>query len=152
MTKINIFVYVQEMYTFIGPPFSAIFLAGMLWKKINGKDAFISVLAGLGLSILIKYLVFGPLADVDNSFANFIKPFANQGLIVWGFTTLLIFILGAITPAAKAENVAEGLIFNFRNMKLGGGMGDKWYNSVLLWWSICFAIMILFVIIFGVIL
>ena len=39
VTKINIFVYIQTMYTFIAPPFSAIFLIGMLWRRVNGKDA-----------------------------------------------------------------------------------------------------------------
>ncbi|MGQ1891354.1 SLC5 family protein [Thermophagus sp. OGC60D27] len=148
--KINIFVYVQEMYTFIGPPFSAIFLAGMLWKRINGRDAVIAVVAGLALSIIIKFLVFFPLADSTSAFASFIKPFANQGLIVWGFTSAVVLIMGAITPPADEKNVGEGLVFNFRKINLGGGLGKKWYNSVLLWWGLGFAMMIAFMLIFSV--
>lgn len=151
VTKINIFVYIQTMYTFIAPPFSALFLIGMLWKRLNGKDAAIAVVAGFILAGLLKYLELGPLADVNTPFANFIKPFANQGLLVWAFTMAVAFISGLITPPALPVNVGEGLVFNFRKMTiLKEGLGTKWYNSVVLWWSISFVMMVAFIIIFSV--
>ena len=151
LTKINIFVYIQTMYTFIAPPFSAIFLIGMLWRRVNGKDAFISVMAGFALAAVLKYMELGPLADVNSPFANFIKPFANQGLMVWAFTLVVAAISTAITPPPPAENVGDGLAFNFRKMQiLKGGMGDKWYNKVSVWWAICFAMLIAFMLIFSV--
>ncbi|WP_321996652.1 sodium:solute symporter family transporter [Draconibacterium orientale] len=150
LTKINIFVYIQTMYTFIAPPFSAIFLIGMLWRRINGKDALLAIVGGFILAAILKYLELGPLAEVNTPFANFIKPFANQGLIVWGFSMLVAAVSGLITPPPPSENVGDGLAFNFRKMStLKGGLGDKWYNSVALWWGICFVLMIVFVLVFS---
>jgi solute:Na+ symporter, SSS family len=150
-TKINIFVYIQTMYTFIGAPFSALFLIGMMWKRVGGKDALIAIIGGFVLAGILKFLELGPLADVNNSLANFIKPFANQGLLVWGFTTLLAAVSALITPAPPAEKVGDGLVFNFKKMQiLKGGLGDKWYSSVTFWWVICFVLMIALMLIFSV--
>lgn len=151
VTKINIFVYIQTMYTFIAPPFSAIFLIGMLWRKVAGRDVFIAVISGFVLAGLLKYLELGPLAESTSSFASFIKPFANQGLIVWAFTLIVTTISAFITADPPAECVGDGLAFNFRKMNiLGGGLGDKWYNSVVFWWTICFVMMVAFILIFSV--
>ena len=150
LTKINIFVYIQTMYTFIAPPFSAIFLIGMLWRRINGKDALFAIIGGFALAAILKYLELGPLAAVDTPFANFIKPFANQGLIVWGFSMLIAAVSGLITPPPAPENVGDGLAFNFKKINmLKGGLGTKWYNSVTMWWAISFVLMIVFVLFFS---
>lgn len=152
VTKINIFVYIQTMYTFIAPPFSAIFLIGMLWRRVNGKDVLIAVIAGFVLAAILKYLELGLLKDSTTAFAAFIKPFANQGLIVWAFTIIVTSISAVLTPAPEPEKVSDGLAFNFKQMShiFTEGLGDKWYNSVKFWWSICFVLMIVLMLVFSV--
>jgi SSS family solute:Na+ symporter len=47
--------------------------------------------------------------------------------------------------------VSEGLILSFKDKKaLKAGLGTRWYNSVLLWWSLAFAGMLVLVLIFSV--
>ena len=36
------FVFIQAGYTAIGPAYSAIFLLGVFWKRVNGKDELIA--------------------------------------------------------------------------------------------------------------
>ena len=151
LTKINIFVYIQTLYTFIAPPFSAIFLIGMLWRKVGGKDVFIAVISGFALAAILKYLELGLLKDSTTAFAIFIKPFANQGLVVWAFTLIVTTISTFITPNPDPKCVGDGLVFNFKNMDfLKGNLGDKWYTSVTFWWSICFVLMVVLIVTFSV--
>jgi len=43
------------------------------------------------------------------------------------------------------------LVFSIQDKTvLRSGLGDKWYNSVALWWGIAFGIMILIVLYFSV--
>lgn len=151
-TKINIFVYIQTMYTFIAPPFSAIFLIAMLWRRVNGKDAMIAVLSGFVLAGVLKYLELVVLEDSSSTFANFIKPFANQGLIVWIFCMIVTTISALITPPPAAEKVSEGLVFNFKKLSsiFTEGLGEKWYSGVPFWWSVCFILMIVFLLVFSI--
>lgn len=151
VTKVNLFILIQALYTFIAPPFSAIFLLGMLWKRVNGKDALITVLFSFALSILLKYLEFGPLAHEDTPFANFIKPFANQGVITWAFAMLVCTISTFLTPPPPPENVNEDLTFDWKNKNLSGGLGSG-LTSVTLWWGISFVLMVMLIILFSIIL
>lgn len=152
MTKINIFVYIQTLYTFIAPPFSAIFLIGMLWKKVNGQDALTAVIVSFVVGILLKYLEFGPLADSHTAFAQFVKPFANQGLIVWAVAMVTCMVSAHFTPKPKAEQVSSGLVLNLKDLtNLKDGLGSKWYNSVGFWWGISFALMVVLILSFSLI-
>ena len=51
VTHVNLFILIQALYTFIAPPFSAIFLLGMLWKRVNGFDALVTVVASFAMPI-----------------------------------------------------------------------------------------------------
>lgn len=152
MTKINIFVYIQTLYTFIAPPFSAIFLIGMLWKKVNGQDALTAVIVSFVVGILLKYLEFGPLADSHTAFAQFVKPFANQGLIVWAVAMVTCMVSAHFTPKPKAEQVSSGLVLNLKDLtNLKDGLGDRWYKSVGFWWGVSFVLMIVLILSFSLI-
>lgn len=151
VTKVNLFIFIQALYTFIAPPFSAIFLLGMLWKRVSGRDALITVIFSFLLSCVLKFLEFGPLADSTSYLAGLIKPFANQGLITWIFAMIVCSISAVVTSPPAPENVSEDLTFNLKNKHLGGGLGSG-LGSVSLWWTISFALMILLVIVFSILL
>jgi solute:Na+ symporter, SSS family len=168
--KINLFVLIQALYTFIAPPFSAIFLLGMLWRRVNGIDALITVIASFSLALIFKYLEFGVFIDDPSGlslkikeffygwlgteqavqFAGTVKSFAIQGLVVWAFGMIVCAISACITPRPPAHQVTDGLTMNWKKLNIGGELGDKWYTSVTFWWAIAFVIMIAFVLIFSV--
>ena len=111
-SKVNLFVFIQAAYTFIGAPFSAIFLLGMLWKRVSGKDALITLFSSFAVAGFLKYLEFGPLAGSESLAAQIVIPFGNQGLITWAFAMIVCAVSASITAPAKADQVGEGLVFS----------------------------------------
>lgn len=134
VTKVNLFILIQALYTFIAPPFSALFLLGMLWKKTNGKDALVTVIGGFAMAGFLKYLEFGPLAESTSTIAGIIKPFANQALITWVFSMLICAVSTMLTSDKHLNPAAGELTFNIKGAALKEGLGTKWYNSIFLWW------------------
>ncbi|HBK82762.1 MAG TPA: sodium transporter [Flavobacterium sp.] len=54
----NLLKYYQEMLSMMAPPIVAAFILGIFWKRINGKGAFIGLMAGLLLGIInISYKI-----------------------------------------------------------------------------------------------
>lgn len=152
MTKINIFVYIQTLYTFIAPPFSAIFLIGMLWKRVNGRDALTAIIVSFALGALLKYLEYGPLAESQTAFAQFVKPFANQGLMVWAVAVLTAVVSACFTSSPAGEQVGEGLVFSFSNLStLKEGLGRRWYSGVFFWWALSFVLMVVLIVYFSIV-
>ncbi len=150
LTKINIFVYIQTMYTFIAPPFSAIFLIGMLWKRVSGKDAFLAVILSFIFAGVLKYLELGALADSSTPFANFIKPYANQGLMVWAFAMIVTSVSALITAPPAPEQVTDDLTFSMKKLRTSDGEKVSWIKSVSFWWAVSFILMLVLMLIFSV--
>ena len=44
--------YLQNVQSYIAPPVVAVFLLGILWKRVNAQAAITTLLAGLGLLVL----------------------------------------------------------------------------------------------------
>ncbi|QBN20464.1 SLC5 family protein [Flavobacterium nackdongense] len=151
-TKVNLFILIQALYTFIAPPFSAIFLLGMLWKRVNGKAALITIFAGFAMAGFLKYLEFGPLQDSTSEMANIIKPFANQGLITWVFSMIVCAVSALVTAKAGENKIGNDLVFNINGSALKEGLGDRWYNSILFWWIICILMLVGIILTFSIVL
>jgi len=144
--KASLFVYIQELYTFFAPPFSAIFLLGTLWRRVNGRSATITVFTGFVLGIAVK------IAVTTGHAPDWLSPYANQGIVNWAACMILGVALSLVTAPPRPEQVTDDLALNWGRLNLGGGLGEKWYKSVTLWWAMTFLGMTAFVIIFGAIL
>ena len=60
----SLFLYIQSLYAFFAPPFAAVFLLGILFRRINGKGATAAVVLGFVLGILLKAVVqYRPVAS-----------------------------------------------------------------------------------------
>lgn len=142
----SLFVYIQTLTNFFAPPFSAVFLLGSLWRRINGKGATAAIFSGFALGIFIKIYI--------ESFAHpaWIEPYANQGVIMWAFSMIVCTVVSLLTEPPRPDQVTDDLTFNWKKMNIGDGLGDKWYKNVTFWWVISMVLMFLFIFIFGVIL
>ena len=152
VTKVNLFVLIQALYTFIAPPFSALFLLGMIWKRVGGKDALVTIIGGFAMAALLKFLEFGPWQDASSPIANFIKPFANQGLITWIFSMVVCIVSALLTSKAGENKIGNDLVFNINGNALKEGLGDRWYNSIFFWWLLCVLMLVAIIITFSVVL
>ncbi|WP_159084089.1 SLC5 family protein [Saccharobesus litoralis] len=144
--KVSLFAYIQELFTFFAPPFSAVFLLGTFWKRLGGKAALTTVSVGFVFGIAVKIWVNSGTAPA------LLEPYANQGVLNWAFCMLLCVGLAYITPKPRPEQVTDDLTFNFKGMNFNEGLGTKWYNHVGLWSGMSIVLMLSFIILFSIIL
>ena len=126
----GLFLYIQELYAFFAPPFAAVFLLGILFKRINGIGASVAVVAGFIFGILMKVyvqLAADPVAVV--------APFGNQAIFNWLFCVVVCVGVSLLTAPPKPEQVSDTLTINWRRLNIFEDLGDRWYNSVILWWG-----------------
>ena len=146
ITKVNLFWWIQMLYVFFAPPFSATFLLGTLWRKVSGFDALLSTIVALAFASTLKIMeYFGVLPDI-------LMSFVMQGLSVWAVCMGVLIVSTLVSSDPDPSQVGEGLTFNWKKMSFGEGLGDKWYNSVLLWWAVCVIAMFFFIGLFSIIL
>jgi SSS family solute:Na+ symporter len=133
----SLFEYIQSLYAFFAPPFAAVFVLGILWRRINSTGALVTVTSGFALGIAIK-LYMNYAAEP----AAWLAPYANQASINWFFCVAVCIGVSLLTPPPRAEQVTDQLTFNWREMNIFDGLGDRWYTSVVTWWGL-FIVMIL---------
>jgi len=133
----GLFLYIQTLYAFFAPPFAAVFLWGILFKRINAKGATVAVIAGFIFGILLKVYV----ATFDDHIV-WVASFANQAALNWAFCSIVCFVVSFSTAPPRPEQVTDQLTFNWSKINIFENLGEKWYSSVTLWWSM-FAIIII---------
>jgi SSS family solute:Na+ symporter len=144
----SLFEYIQSLYAFFAPPFAAVFVLGILWRRINGTGAVAAVVLGFVLGIGIK-LYLNLAAETP----PWLAPYANQASINWFFCLTVCIGVSLLTSPPLAEQVTDQLTFNWRKMNIFDGLGDRWYTSVVTWWGLFIVtILALFVLFSGFVL
>ena len=140
----SLFIYIQTLYAFFAPPFGAVFLLGILFRRINAKGATIAVFSGFAFGILMKaYIQFVP------GHVQWLEPYAMQGIINWAFCTIICVAVSLMTAKPRPEQITDQLTFNWKKLNIFEGLGSTWYSNVVFWWSIFVLIIILLVITFS---
>ena len=133
----SLFVYIQSLYAFFAPPFAAVFLLGILLRRINGPGATTAVVLGFILGILMKvYVQFVP------AHPRWLEPFQMQAAINWAFCVVVCVAVSLLTPKPDPDQVTDQLTINWRRLNIFGQLGTRWYTSVVLWWGLFVAIVI----------
>jgi solute:Na+ symporter, SSS family len=127
----GLFRYIQSLYAFFAPPFGAIFLLGILFRRINGPGATAAVFLGFGLAILMKiYVEFVPGHPI------WLKPFMNQAFVTWAFSVVVCVVVSLATAPPHPAQVTSALTIDWRQLNIFSHLGDRWYKSVVLWWGL----------------
>lgn len=109
--------YLQNVQSYIAPPVTAVFLLGVLWKRINSTAAITTLLAGLLLLILrlgseIYYqseLVAGEnVSGIVFAFAKI--NFAHMAIFMFIFSVILCVTISLATMEPNYERI-KGLSF-----------------------------------------
>jgi SSS family solute:Na+ symporter len=144
--RASLFVYIQKLFTFFAPPFSAVFLLGAVWRRVGGPAATITVFVGFALGLVVKVWVDAGSAP------DWLGPYANQGILNWTVCMLCCAFLSLAMAPPRPEQVTPELTFRWSQLNPRGQLGDRWYKHVVLWWALCFAGMLVLIVIFGVVL
>jgi SSS family solute:Na+ symporter len=123
----GIYQYMQSVNAFVAPPFAAILWVGLMWKRTNGAGAIASILAGFAAAIALK--VTGAVWHMPSWF----YPFGNQAPVCLA-VSVIACVLGTLAHPAPTPGTEENPV-TFWNSgdTMVAGLGDRWYNSVVLW-------------------
>jgi len=138
--KSSLFVYIQSLYAFFAPPFSAIFLIGLISKRVNGFGATWTIISGFILGILMKIFV-----NLSPGTLLWLEPYLVQSVINWGFCTIVLIAVSRFRPAPAKEKITDEMTINWKKINVFEELGTRWYNHVLFWWG-------LFVVVVGILL
>ncbi len=140
----SLFVYIQTLYAFFAPPFSAVFLLGILWRRINAPGATTAVFSGFALGIAMKLYV-----SLAASHPVWLEPYANQAAVNWVFCVVVCTAVSLVTARPAADKVTDDLIFNWRKLNIFSDLGARWYTSVLTWWCLFVFLIVTLVVVFS---
>ncbi|HYZ85356.1 MAG TPA: sodium/solute symporter [Bryobacteraceae bacterium] len=133
----GLFVYIQTMYAFFAPPFAAIFLLGILSRRMNAEGATSAVFLGFGFGILLKFYV-----NYSPTHPRWLEPYTMQATVNWLFCVLVCVGVSLATAPPPPEKITDQLTMNLRTIGIGAEIGDAWYRSVLFYWLLFVAFII----------
>ena len=106
----QLYVYLQSVQAYISPPIAAVFLVGVLWKRVNAQGAIASLCTGfvLGMGRLIAEinkdgLEGWLLSVVEINFLHF-------AILLFGICSAVLVIVSLLTPEPARGQLA-GLTF-----------------------------------------
>ncbi len=109
--------YLQNVQAYIGPPVTAVFLLGILWKRINAEASIVTLSAGLVLLIvrLSSEIYFQSEISsgivVDSVFFEFATiNFSHMAIFIFVFSALLCVTVSILTDEPDYSRI-KGLSF-----------------------------------------
>jgi SSS family solute:Na+ symporter len=120
----QIYQYLQSVQAYIAPPIAAIFLIGVLSKRVNSQGAIAALLTGFVLGILRLILEL-----MKDSLSGFFYEYANINFLHFAFLlflvcTLVLVVVSYLTSHPSAEKLAGLTIHTITNE--GGGEDEGW--------------------------
>lgn len=137
---VSLFVYIQTLFTYFAPPFSAIFLLGILWKRINAKGATIAVFSGFVLRMILGF--------IDIPF-QWLQAYEMQAIFTWAFSTIVCIVFSLLTPPPPEDKTRNDLVLNFKKLNLRTVVAKKWYQTVFFWWGLYVLLLLALFVIFS---
>ena len=103
----QIFQYLQSVQSYIAPPITAVFIVGLLWRRVNATGAIVSLVAGfvLGAARLVAELNQDVLGDgflfqyIDINFLHF-------GGLLFVACSLILTVVSLLTAPPSREKIA----------------------------------------------
>ena len=140
----SLFEYIQSLYAFFAPPFAAVFVLGIVWRRINGAGATAAVVLGFALGIAIKLYV-----NYASAYPPWLAPYANQASINWLFCMLTCVVVSLMTKPPRPDQVSDRLTFNWSQLNIFDNLGSHWYTSVVTWWGLFVTTILVLLLIFS---
>lgn len=99
----GLYQYIQSVQSFLAPPIVAVFLTGLLWKRMNLRGAVWGL--GLGFALGMSKLALNVFIPNPDGFA-LIQDFYFSGLLL--LTSVLVIVIASLTaPAPKPADIAS---------------------------------------------
>jgi len=108
----QLYTYLQSVQAYISPPIAAVFLLGLLWRRLNAWGALTSLLSGfvLGALRLVSELMKDRLPAEGLVHAYATINFLHFAILLFGICSLILIVVSLLTPPQSDEKLA-GLTF-----------------------------------------
>ncbi len=112
----GVYKYIQSVQAYISPPVAAVFLLGLLWKRINSWGAQAALYTGFVFGILRLYseIIKDKLTPGSFIFQYSDMNFLHFALCLFVFCSSIMIIVSMLTP--EQEDI-EHLTFNWKRFK-----------------------------------
>jgi SSS family solute:Na+ symporter len=106
----TLYKYLQSVQSYIAPPITAVFVLGILWKRVNAKAAIVTLLSGLAIAALriTAEINIDSLSGIAYSFAAI--NFAHMAIFMFVFSSIVCVTVSLVTVAPNYELI-KGLAF-----------------------------------------
>ncbi len=110
----QLYQYLQSVQAYISPPIAAVFLIGILWRRVNATGAMAALLTGfvLGMGRLVAELGKGGLSGFLFSYAD--MNFLHFAVVLFVICTAVLIAVSLLTPPPPEEKV-KGLTLAVRD-------------------------------------
>ena len=105
--------YLQNVQSYIAPPVTAVFLLGIIWKRVNAEAAITTLLAGLILLIfrLGSEIYYQPMIASGQVIDNFMFAFAtvnfsHMAILMFIFSALLCITVSILTSPPDYSRIS----------------------------------------------
>ena len=104
----QIYNYLQSVQAYIAPPITAVFFLGLLWKRINGHGAIVSLVVGfvLGMGRLVLELNKARLPEGSLLFWLADINFLHFAILLLGVSVALLVSISLLTPPEDDKKLA----------------------------------------------
>ncbi len=106
----QLYQYLQSVQAYISPPIAAVFLIGILWRRVNANGAIASLITGfvIGMGRLVVEISQPSEGGFLFAFADI--NFLHFAIILFVICTAVLIVVSLLTPPPPADKVA-GLTF-----------------------------------------
>ena len=144
--------YLQNVQAYIGPPVTAVFLLGILWKRINAQASIVTLSAGLVLLIvrLSSEIYFQSEISsgivVDNIFFEFATiNFSHMAIFIFVFSALLCVTVSILTDEPDYSRI-KGLSFGTTTREMISK--EKSYTNFDIIFSVLLVLLVIGILVF----
>jgi solute:Na+ symporter, SSS family len=115
----SLFLYLQAVQAYIAPPIAAVFLFGLIFKRLNGKGAFTALITGFVLGatrFILENFFKGRIAE-DSILGFLVNVHFLHFAAILFLVCVLVFALVSYFTAPPSREKLEGLTFQGRNFR-----------------------------------
>jgi len=126
----QIYTYLQSVQAYISPPIAAVFLIGVLWRRVNANGAIAALITGfvLGMGRLVVEISQPLQKGVLEVYADI--NFLHFAIILFVICSAVLVVVSLLTPPPEEEKVA-GLTFATREPATAQKSDSRWRRTDL---------------------
>ena len=106
----TLYKYLQSVQSYIAPPIAAVFVLGIVWRRVNAKGAIVTLIAGL----LVAALRITAEINIDSlhgiAYAFAAINFAHMAIFMFIFSIIICSVVSLVSQAPNYEAI-KGLAF-----------------------------------------